>query len=131
MKNDTALAQLRDILPFPEFARRYPHVYSSDDPMIALDLHQPAYVDLQPPAWPVSHPQRALSTALLGRSGLVAALLEGETAIIGTPRTIFRHLRDEATVRFWLGPTAGKAGECLDVSAHLVHVGRRLQSVVA
>lgn len=131
MNNDTALAQLREILPFCEFVARYPEVYASGDPSAALDHLLPVHVDLQPSPWPLSEPQQAFETDKLGRTGLVAGILEGGTAIIGTPRTVYLHLRDEATVRFWLGPSAGTVGECLEVSTHLVTVSRQLQAVVA
>ncbi len=131
MNNDTAIAQLREIVPFSEFAARYPAVYAAADPAAALDLLQPVHVDLQPAPWPVSEPEAAFETLALARSGLIAGILEGGMAIIGTPRNVFRHLRDEATVRFWLGPSAGTVGECLEVSTHLATVSRKLQAGVA
>ena len=131
MKDDTALAQFREVLPFSEFVNRYPLVFASSDPVIALDLHQTSCVDLQPAPWPVAEPQLAIATIALRRPGVIVVLLDGDTAIMGTPRAIFRHLRDEATIRFWLGPEAGTVQQCLEVSRDLVQVSSQLGSVVA
>lgn len=129
--NDSALAHLQELLPISEFVSRHPTVYASHDPLELLAEHQIVYLDVRPAAWPVDEPQHVFPSAMLDRPGLVVGLLEGGMAIVGYPRAVYRHLRDEATVRLWLGARDGLARQALTDSLRLSGLARRLQSVVA
>jgi hypothetical protein len=129
--NDSALAHLRELLPIREFAKRYPTVYASHDPSQVLDEQQVVYLDVRPADWPVDEPQQVVLTRELVRKGIVACVLEGGMAIVGYPKAVYRHLRDEATVRLFLGSRESLVKQALTVSERLSGLDRGLRSVVA
>ena len=128
--NDSALAHLHELLPISDFARRFPTVYASHDPVALLDDHHVVYVDVRPAAWPVEEPQHVITSAQLDRPGVVVGLLEGGMAIVGYPKAVYSHLRDEATVRLFLA-REGMVNHALTVSERLCGLARNLQAVVA
>lgn len=129
--NDSALAHLHELLAVSDFVARFPTVYASHDPVALLDDHNIVYVDVRPAAWPVDEPQHVISSRTLDRPGVVVGILEGGMAIVGYPNAVYRHLRDEATVRLWLGAREGLARQALTVSERLSGLARSLEAVVA
>ncbi|MBM3271435.1 MAG: hypothetical protein FJZ01_27680 [Candidatus Sericytochromatia bacterium] len=130
--NDSALAHLRDLMPIAEFAAKYPTVYASHDPRAVLSEQHVVYVDVRPAAWPVDEPQHVVPTRELIRQGVVVGLLDGDMAIVGYKKAVYRHLKDEAAVRLVLpGTRESLAKQAIADSERLSGVARRLRAVVA
>ena len=131
LKNDSALAHVHEIMPVADFAKRYPTVYASHDLMVCLAEHQVAHVDVRPTPWPVEEPQTIVSTASIVKPGLVVALLDEGTALVGSPKAVYRHLKDDLKVRFWLGTEKGLAQQAVANSVQLATLANRLQAMSA